>query len=273
MAGLRGRYVQLRITAQDAAAEFARATLFSLPQNRRPQLQNFQILSPNFALLPAPARADRAATSLAQILQANGKSEVKSRDAFFNSEVTPQPGTQVAFWSVNDADGDNTTATFSIRAADATEWTDVLVNSPEDYAQFEISHLAEGIYRTRLTISETSPRPLDQHLATSIETDDLMIDRTPPQILDVSAIKQGNGCMITVHARDALSLLRGVELKFNNGASFDLEQPVDGILDGQEETFALELTGQQLDGSTSVEAAVLDEAGNSSARRIFLPVK
>jgi|UniRef100_UPI00404B1269 hypothetical protein len=273
VAGLRGRYVQLRITAQDAAAEFARATLFSLPQNRRPQLQNFQILSPNFALLPAPARADRAATSLAQILQANGKSEVKSRDAFLNSEVTPQPGTQVAFWSVNDADGDNTTATFSIRAADATEWTDVLVNSPEDYAQFEISHLAEGIYRTRLTISETSPRPLDQRLATSIETDDLMIDRTPPQILDVSAIKQGNGCMITVHARDALSLLRGVELKFNNGASFDLEQPVDGILDGQEETFALELTGQQLDGSTSVEAAVLDEAGNSSARRIFLPVK
>jgi hypothetical protein len=268
--GLRGRYVQLQISAQDPAAEFARATLYSLPQNRRPQLQNFQILAPNFALLPAPARAEHAATSLAQILQGGSKSEGKSRDGFLSSEVIPQPGTQVAFWAVNDADGDNTTATFSLRAMGAAEWTDVLVNSQETYAQFEISHLPEGLYQTRLKIAESSPRPLDQRLTTSFETDDLLVDRTPPQIIDVTASRQGSGWRIMVHARDQLSLLRGVELKFNNGAGFDLEHPVDGILDGQEETFAIELSGPQLDGSTSVEVAVLDEAGNSSARRIAL---
>lgn len=271
--GLKGRYAQLRITLDDQKAELAAGTLFSLPQNRRPQLQNFQILSPNFAVIPSPERPERPSTTLAQILQSSAKTEGKSRDGFLNSEVVPQPGTQVALWAVDDPDGDNLKASFSIRATGDTEWTDLLRESDQSFAQFEISHLPEGIYQTRLTITEAAPRPAVQRLSTTFETDDLLVDRTPPQIIAAGVTKLPSGWQIRISARDQLSLLRGVELKLNNGLSFDLEQPLDGILDGQEEIFVIEFTSQQLDGSTSAEAVVLDQAGNSAARRFQLNTK
>ena len=55
---LRGRYVKLRLRlpAAAAAAELDRASLYYLPQNRRPELQDFHFISPNYTLVP-PARA------------------------------------------------------------------------------------------------------------------------------------------------------------------------------------------------------------------------
>lgn len=269
IAGLRGRFVQLRLSSTARPFEVAAGNLFTLPQNRRPQLQNFRVLAPNFAIIPAPERTERSSTSLGQILQ-GGKSG-GGRDNFLSSEVVPQPGTQVVFWSVDDQDGDNLVSTFSIRGPQDTAWTDLIVNTATDFAQFEISHLPEGVYRTRLVVNETAPRPVADRLSATFETDDFVVDRSPPEILEAHAKRNGAGLIVTVRARDAISLLRGVEFNLNNGSTFDVEQPADGILDGREETFVLELSGPQVGDSTSVEIVALDQNSNSAARRLAIP--
>ena len=75
---------------------------------------------------------------------------------------------------------------------------------------------------------------------------------------------------MTVRGRDALSLLDSAEFTFNNGYHETVEQPADGILDGREETFVLEIPVDRAAGATSVEVTLYDAAGNGATRRLNL---
>jgi len=266
---LRGRYFQIRLATKSPSFEATAATLYTLPQNQRPRLQNFRVLAPNFAIIPAPERPERASTTLGQILQGGNRSG--SQDNLMNSEVVPQPGTQVILWDVSDPDNDSLVSTFSIQGPNETTWTDLVIESPLSYAQFEISHLPEGVYRTRLIVAETSPRHPEQRLSETFETDDFVVDRAAPEILEVMVVRHGANVIASIRARDQLSLLRGAEFNLNSGVNYAVENPTDGILDGREETFSLELTPAQLGSATAIEIVVLDQNGNSAARRLPLP--
>lgn len=265
--GLRGRYVQLRFTTRNAAFALDKSELNYLPQNRRPQLQDFHIISPNYALIPSPESPQAPSTTLGQILS-NNRDDEKHRNSLASSPVVPQPGTQLIVWNINDADNDNTVATLSIRPTGTDAWTDLAVASPDNYVQFDISHLPEGVYQTRLVITETAPRPAPDRLSATFETDSLLIDRTPPVITTASMRRAEGRIYISVRAKDALSLLAGAEFTLNNGVHEIVEQPADGILDGRDETFVLELPEAKASGATSVEIIVYDRADNSVARRL-----
>ena len=140
----------------------------------------------------------------------------------------------------------------------------------ESYAQFETLHLQEGTWFTRLVATEAAPRPEAERLSVTFDTDDLVVDHTPPVIEEALARREAGKLVVTVRGRDALSLLDSVEYTFNNGVHETVEQPADGILDGMEETFVLELPLERLTGATSVEVTLYDAAGNGSTRRLGL---
>ncbi|HWA86928.1 MAG TPA: hypothetical protein VG710_11940 [Opitutus sp.] len=267
----RGRYVKLRLELpanSPATVQIDKAAVYALPQNHRPQLQDFHLLSPNFGLIPAPDIPTHTVVSLGQLLQQTGKDDDKRKNSFLSSQLVPSPGAQVVFWTVVDPDGDNLVCTFSLRRDGDTAWTDVAHQTSDPYAQFDISHLPEGTYFTRLVVSETDPRPAADRLTTTFETDDLIVDHTPPNILDASAKRTGDKLVISVHGRDALSLLEGIEANFNNTDHEQTEQPADGIRDGREETFTIEVPFARVAGATSVEVTLYDAAGNTAARRL-----
>jgi hypothetical protein len=275
---LRGRYVRLRLrlsipaaTAASATPELDRAALFSLPQDRRPTLQDFRVLTPNFGLILAPDLPPPANVSLNQVMQAGSHDDdaaSKRKRGFLDSQVVPSPGAQVVLWTVNDPDGDNFTCTFSIRRDGDSAWTDVAANTHDSFAQFDTAHLTDGIYFTRLVATETAPRPPAERLTQTFETDDLIVDHTPPEIVEASAKRTGDSVVITVRGRDKISLLDGIEVIFNNAVRETVEQPADGVRDGREETFTLELPLARVSNATSVEVTLYDDAGNGTARRL-----
>ncbi len=267
--GLRGRHVQVRITG--GADDFAldRATLHFLRQNRRPQLQEFRLIGPNAGLIPAAPPPAAPTTTLGQVIQPE-RDDAKRRNPLLASQVVPVPGAQIAFWNVVDADEDNLAATFSLRLRGTESWTDVVVASPESFLQFDTTHLAEGTYETRLVVTETAPRPVEERLSATFETDDLLIDRSAPEIVDTKLERGAARLRVAVSARDAHSLLAAAEFALNNGTRVSVEQPEDGILDGRSETFVLDLPLDRAAGATSLEIVVYDALGNSSARRLGL---
>ena len=268
----RGRYLRLKLVlpaSTPTSLEIDKAVLHYLPQNRRPTLTDFRLFAANFGLLPAPEPVTPASTTLGQIIgQGKDTSEEKRRTAFLSSAVVPSPGMQIAYWTLNDPDGDELAATFSLRKDGDTAWTDVAVLTDAPYAQFDTSHLADGTYFTRLVVSEQSPRPVADRLTTTFETDDLVIDRTAPEIVSAKAERVGDNIVVTVRGRDKLSLLEGVELRFNNGLVRTVEQPVDGIRDSRDETFSAETPVSRISPATNVEVLLYDSAGNSTARRL-----
>jgi hypothetical protein len=265
---LRGRYVKLRVRSTSKASdlEIDRASLFSLPQNHRPVLQEFRVLSPNFSLIVSPEPPAPAVTSLSQVIQKD--EDRPRRSTLLGSQVVPNPGMQVVLWTVADADNDNVIATFSLRREGETAWTDLAINTRDTYAQFDTSHLPDGIYFTRLVVTETDPRPPAERLSATFETDDLVIDHQRPELLECSAKRTSDKVVLTVHGRDNLSLLEGIEVLFNNGVHETLEQPVDGIRDGREETFLMELPFSRVANANSVEITLYDTAGNGATKRL-----
>ena len=266
---LRGRHVQVRISG--AAADFVldRAALHFLRQNRRPQLQEFRLIGPNAGLVPAIPPPTAVTATLGQLIQPE-REDAKRRNPHLASQVVPVPGAQIAYWNVNDADDDNLVADFSLRLRGTESWTDVAVASPEPYLQFDTTHLAEGTYETRLVVTEAAPRPEGERLSATFETDDLLIDRTAPEIVGTKLDRGSTHLRVAVSARDSLSLLAAAEFGLNNGTRLSVEHPDDGLLDGRSETFTLELPLDRAAGATSLEIVVYDALGNSSARRIGL---
>ena len=275
-ADLRGRYakLRLRLPASAAGLEIEKPALYFLPQNRRPVLQEFRFISPNLGLIPGVEPAPSISTTIGSILNSgkddDGAGPKRARSAFLASQVVPAPGTQIAVWTVSDPDGDGVVANFSLRREGDTAWTELAVASRDSYVSFETSGLVDGVYLTRLVATETGPRPAGERLSVTFETDRLVVDHTPPAILEVAASRDAGFLRLTVRGRDALSLLEGVEITLNNGVRESLEQTADGIRDAREETFVLEIPLGRAVGATSAEVTLFDAAGNSSSRRIDL---
>lgn len=278
--GLRGRYVRYRITITSKATDFQidKGVQYHLPQNRRPALMDFRIFPPSQGLIPVAEPPVNAVTTIGQMLFPNQRDRDAKDDgsdrrkgSFLNSQVVPAPGTQIVYWSVNDPDGDALAYTFSIRPEGGDTWTDVAVRTTDTYVQFETGGLPEGLYLTRLTTTEQAPRPAAQRLTHTFETDNLLVDHTPPAIVSTEQKRANGSLVVTVAGKDALSLLDGVEFIFNNGARDAVQHPLDGLLDGREETFQLELPEARVSGATSVEIILYDQAGNATSTR--MPVK
>ena len=83
-----------------------------------------------------------------------------------------------------------------------------------------------------------------------------------------SAKRNGDKLILTVHGRDALSLLDGIEVVFNNGVHEQTEQSADGIRDGRDETFVLDLPFSRVADATSVEVTLYDAVGNAATKRL-----
>lgn len=274
---VRGRYVKLRVKLPESIpADFAldRLAWHYLPQNRRPQLTEFRVLPPNFGLIPASESSPPASASLSQVVSAaasgggEGGAPGKRRSNFMSSQVVPAPGTQVFLWTVQDADGDNVACTLSIRRDGDDKWIDVVVNTQEPYAQIELPTLEEGVYFTKLCFTELAPRPVAERLSITYEGDDMIVDRTPPEILSASARIEGERLLIEVRGRDARSLLTTLEVLCNNGVRETVEQPQDGIRDGREETFVVELPLARASGANAAEVTLYDASGNAATRRV-----
>jgi hypothetical protein len=98
----------------------------------------------------------------------------------------------------------------------------------------------------------------------------MVVDHTPPVIEEATVRREAGKVVVTIRGKDALSLLDSADFDFNNGVHETVEQPADGILDGKEETFFLELPQERVAGATSVEVTLYDSAGNGATRRLGL---
>ncbi len=267
-AGLRGRYLRLRLALPEKPeVEADRATLFVLPQNRRPLLQEYRTLVHGYGIIASPEPAPPASITLNQLLQAP-KEDDRRRTAFLNSSVVPSPGTQLILWTVSDPDGDNLLHTFSIRREGDEQWIDLVTSAREPLAQFDTRALPEGVYFTRLVSAETAPRPTADRLRQTFETDQLLIDHSAPEILTATAARTADAIVVTVRGRDRLSLLAGIDVVFSNNHRETVEQPLDGVRDGREETFVVEVPVARVANATSLEVTLQDVAGNGVSRRL-----
>ncbi len=270
----RGRYAKFRfeLPADASAAQLDKPDLFFLPQNRRPSLTEFRIAAPGFSVVPPAPSPDFSSppSTLGQLLGNSERNNSSSRNPLNSARIYPHPGMQIVTWTLADADDDELRSTFSIRRAGTTDWLDLALNTTDTFAQFDTTSLADGVYDTRVVATEQAPRPFADRLTVTFETDDLVIDKTVPEILETKVSRTADALLVTIRGRDAVSLLIGAEFVFNNGHRAEATQPDDGIRDSRAESFTLRLEPEKALHATSVEIILYDELGNASSRRVTL---
>ncbi len=278
-AGLVGEYVKLKVELPESipsSAEIDGGNLYFLPANRRPSLKAFQVVTPNFGLKLRPDSSSVTPPTVAQVIGSDnsGRSpsdEDRAKANLLASQVIPFPDAQLVTWTIDDADGDSFVATYSVRHEDSDQWINLAVNTEQSWVQFSRTTLRDGVYFTRLVVAETAPRPADQRLGVTFETDDLVIDRTAPEILEIVITPSPTGLRVEVAGIDSRSLLVGVDVALNNGRYFETEQTIDGILDQQAERFVATIDSDEVKGATAVEITLQDASGNRVSRWVELP--
>jgi hypothetical protein len=282
--GMQARRVRLKLSWEAGlapGAEISQGRIYHLPRNQPPRLEGFRILPQNFGIVRNPDPPTPPFMPLMQFLQrgdntppsgqggAQGNPGQPQRQGFLGSPVIRMPGAQVVVWNVTDPNGDDLIHTLSIRGALEDSWRDILVGTRENYAQFDVSNFPDGSYTLRLVSRELFPHP-DGVLELVYEDDSLVIDNKAPEFVSLTTTTGEGIRTVTVHGRDATSRLGYVHFVFNNGRTEQVFNPVDGILDSQEEIFRLSLPEAHVSDASTVEVFLYDAKDNVAIRTIPL---
>ena len=89
-----GRYAEFKLSlpaTTPQTLELDKASLYSLGQNHRPQLTDFRVLSPNFAIVVSPEVPAPVVTTVGQLMQAGDRDGERRK-----GELPRQPGRSLA---------------------------------------------------------------------------------------------------------------------------------------------------------------------------------
>lgn len=173
-----------------------------------------------------------------------------------------------ARWRALDPNNDGMEARIEIRGEGEREWKLLKDELRESRYSWDSTAFADGRYRLRLTLSDKPDNYPGRELTAQMESDDFLIDNTPPEILELSARAEGSRIVARFRVKDALSALQYAEISVNGGDWMDAE-PTTRITDSLQHDY--EMTLPKSPGSEFVIAVrAADERDNVAVRKVLL---
>lgn len=251
------RFVQWKAELE-SGAEIAGVTLSYLPQNTPPVARSVTVTG---TAAPAPAAKPAASSATAAYTITVTDTGEASTPAGTTQQTVNRVGAAqlTVTWQAEDPDNDKLTYTLQVRGEDEREWRTLRSNIAEAAALLDADAFADGRYFFKLIASDRSSNPPADARESEVMSAPVLIDNTPPVVTV-------NGMEIT--ARDAASPLRRCEYSVDAGA-WTLLAARDGVIDGREEQFTLQLE-KLAPGEHVVVVRAIDAAGNAGLAKIVL---
>ena len=217
-----GRYLQWKIAmsrGKEARSPALRDLSFSyLSANRPPRLEQVTLHPPGDYFLP------------------DGGMERSGGAPPAPGRPRRRAGLRSVSWLTSDPDGDRLVATLRMRRAGGAEWSTLAEGIRSSYYTWSVAGLPEGWHEIQVEISDQGPNPPETASRVSGVPQPFKVDTTPPVIEITRNQLAASPPVLEFRIRDALSSLRGVELRVDSGAARRLS-PVDGIEDSPSEEF------------------------------------
>ena len=265
-----GRYVQWRATLsaggrEEASPRIDAVELTYRQENLRPKVASFEVLDPGEVLVPAGFNPTQ------QVFEPTNP----TREGIFTTlEASEGPGegrTKTLWkkgyrtfkWSVEDPNGDQLSYALHFRpdldagAEEEAAWMPVAEELEEDHYGFDATVLPDGVYRFRLTASDAADNPPGEGQAGDRLSGPVVIDHSPPALVEAEARAGNPGRHLRVVLEDALNPLRTAEVSVD-AAEWQAAPAADGLLDGRREALELEVP----EGARLVLLRVTDAAHN-----------
>jgi len=149
-----------------------------------------------------------------------------------------------------------------LQARNSDQWILLVEDLEQGLFSFNTQGWADGYYRLKAVVSDLPSNPPSEALSGDETSQVFLIDNTPPVVVEEDVRQKNDLLTLTLRAEDSTSLLRNARVRWN-GHEFQAVNPVDGMLDGSEEVFKLEIPLEGA-GERTVVFEVSDENGNLS---------
>jgi hypothetical protein len=173
-----------------------------------------------------------------------------------------------ARWRATDLNGDSLESKVEIRGAAERTWKPLKNKLKDARYSWDSTTFADGRYRLRVSVTDAPDNYPGQELTASLESEEFLIDNTPPVIDALSARIEGSKILISFRAADALSPLQSAEFSINGG-EWIAAPPSTRITDSLSHQYSVEVPNGE---STEYVIAVktLDERDNVSLRKVLI---
>ena len=245
-----GRYVQwqakLTRGRKGQGPRLESAELSYRQENLKPKIEKLEVLEPGQILVPSSFNPQNQTF----------EPWSPNREGIFTTLRVEQPedadgrhktlwkkGYRTLKWSAKDDNADPLRYRLDFRPeAEADGWLEMVEDIDKTHYSFDATALPDGVYRFRLTASDSAERLDTEALTDDKVSESVVIDNSPPEL---ESLTRG-GSRITVKLRDALSPMRDTAVSIDAG-DWRSWSAADGLLDGRRETLHIDVpTGTRM---------------------------
>jgi hypothetical protein len=231
-----GRYLQWQVQLEGSPAASPRVGRVSVAYqqlNVPPTIKELKVYDPGEVYLKTPPPADKVIEvqhpDLSGIFTTLEDDKEESQGV---GRKYYRVSYQSVSWKVEDPNGDPLLFDVAIQRAGASTWWPLRERLESVLLSFDTQALADGVYRFRLTASDSPANPEKPETAEAISSF-FVVDNTPPA---VTLTRNGTSWDIVVS--DTLSPIARVEWN-RDGQRWEPLQSADGLVDGRRERFRL----------------------------------
>ncbi|MHC4075467.1 MAG: Ig-like domain-containing protein [Planctomycetota bacterium] len=171
------------------------------------------------------------------------------------------------------ADDNNDRLVYKIdfRKLDWTGWIQLEEEKEDDNFQLDGQTLEDGRYEIRVTVSDEKSNTTATKLTGSRISEPVVVDNSPPEIMEHATITDGCNVTLTMKLFDLLSVIDSVEYTIDSKDSWKAATPEDGIYDTTEEDFVVTIQALE-EGEHIITVKASDAAGNTRYKTLKINI-
>jgi sugar lactone lactonase YvrE len=269
------RFLQYRADLREsggAAPELVSVDLAYMAKNIAPVVEEIEITPANYKF-STPALALTGSIGSTITLPPMGQKKKSASSALDLTSASSQSmtygkGWAGVRWAAADDNGDTLCYKVEIRGSKETDWKLLKDTVRDKHFAFDSTAFPDGEYVLRITASDAPSNPPDQALSASLVSDPLLIDNTPPEVVDLKGSLASGKVNVSWTAKDTLSLIDKAEYSVNGGEWLVVE-PVTRLSDASDLQYRLTLDRPGT-GETTIAVRVTDEYDNQAVQKVVL---
>ncbi len=240
----RARYLQfralLKLQSGKASPSIARAQVFYIQSNLKPEIASLDWLAPNEVYLEPPVQDD----VIWGLDESADRRPAKPDEAktIMTAKKAVRKGYQTIVWEARDENEDVLTFTLRLKKDDESQWRLLKDGWTENLFAFDTTAFPDGTYLMKLEASDTPSNPAGSELRAERTSVPLVIDNSLPVIKNFTAVRDKDraGLAVSFQAEDAFSSIEEVEVMVRP-QGWRVVFPTDGICDSKQESFSFVL--------------------------------
>ena len=257
------RYLQWRAVLRGASASLRELNVAFVGRNIAPEVTSLQALPANVGLLPNPP------VQIDPNIELSGQGP----QAFGIVVAVPPPrrvyqrGARAFQWTAEDRNGDRIVYDVHFKENTDVEWKLLRSDVTENFVTLDGLSLADGSYTIRIVAKDSPSNPSGRSLTGERLSESFIIDNSQPSV-SAAVVPQivGGRARIVFIAGDKGSYVSRAEYSVNGG-EWRAVFSDDGISDGPEERYTVEIPVEAAAAEYSVTLRVFDANGNIGTAR------